>query len=151
MAPRKNRCNFKECPSAAQRIVGDCGFCRGHFCSKHRLLEDHKCDGLEDVGCPDFDLAQLSAALSTPTRQLCSPARGPQWWLVGLCDTFASDELADLVCSSAKSNPTSEMPRSSKASAPRSLRVYNEDYDDDDDDELASTGSSSPDTTMGGS
>lgn len=48
MAPKKNRCNFKECPSASQRIVGDCGFCKGHFCSKHRLLEDHRCEGLED-------------------------------------------------------------------------------------------------------
>ncbi|KAI2779784.1 hypothetical protein F4815DRAFT_171403 [Daldinia loculata] len=48
MAPQKPRCNFKECKSAAQRIVGDCGFCDGHFCAKHRLLEDHKCSGLED-------------------------------------------------------------------------------------------------------
>ncbi|KAI1408498.1 hypothetical protein F5Y13DRAFT_194361 [Hypoxylon sp. FL1857] len=49
MAPQKPRCTFKECKSAAQRIVGDCGFCDGHFCAKHRLLEDHKCSGLEDV------------------------------------------------------------------------------------------------------
>jgi hypothetical protein len=48
MPPRKIRCSFKECKDAAQRIVGDCGFCSGHFCGKHRLLEDHKCPGLED-------------------------------------------------------------------------------------------------------
>ena len=48
MPPRKIRCNFKDCKDAAQRIVGDCGFCSGHFCGKHRLLEDHKCPGLED-------------------------------------------------------------------------------------------------------
>ncbi|KXJ87752.1 AN1-type zinc finger protein [Microdochium bolleyi] len=48
MAPKKPRCTFKECSSAAQRIVGDCGFCDGHYCAKHRLLEDHKCTGLED-------------------------------------------------------------------------------------------------------
>lgn len=48
MPARKVRCSFKQCKDAAQRIVGDCGFCSGHFCGKHRLLEDHKCDGLED-------------------------------------------------------------------------------------------------------
>ncbi|OGE56247.1 hypothetical protein PENARI_c003G10722 [Penicillium arizonense] len=48
MPPRKPRCNFKECKEAAQRIVGDCSFCAGHFCSKHRMLEAHSCSGLED-------------------------------------------------------------------------------------------------------
>jgi len=48
MPPKKIRCSFKQCKDAAQRIVGDCGFCNGHFCGKHRLLEDHKCEGLED-------------------------------------------------------------------------------------------------------
>lgn len=48
MPPKKIRCSFKACRDAAQRIVGDCGFCAGHFCGKHRLLEDHKCEGLED-------------------------------------------------------------------------------------------------------
>ncbi|KKA29648.1 hypothetical protein TD95_000699 [Thielaviopsis punctulata] len=46
---KKARCTFKQCREVAQRIVGDCGFCHGHFCGKHRLLEDHKCSGLEDV------------------------------------------------------------------------------------------------------
>ncbi|KZM23359.1 uncharacterized protein EKO05_0009789 [Ascochyta rabiei] len=48
MPPKKIRCSHKDCKDAAQRIVGDCGFCNGHFCGKHRLLEDHKCEGLED-------------------------------------------------------------------------------------------------------
>ena len=47
-APKKIRCNFKDCKDAAQRIVGDCGFCQGHFCGKHRMLESHNCPGLED-------------------------------------------------------------------------------------------------------
>ena len=47
-APKKIRCNFKDCKDAAQRIVGDCGFCEGHFCGKHRMLESHNCTGLED-------------------------------------------------------------------------------------------------------
>jgi hypothetical protein len=70
MAPKKIRCTFKECRDAAQRIVGDCGFCNGHFCGKHRLLEDHKCDGLEDV--------------STPTAD---------WWLIGLHDVLHEEGL----------------------------------------------------------
>ncbi|KAF2085416.1 putative polyubiquitin [Saccharata proteae CBS 121410] len=48
MPPKKIRCSYKDCKDAAQRIVGDCGFCSGHFCGRHRLLEDHKCEGLED-------------------------------------------------------------------------------------------------------
>lgn len=48
MPPKKIRCSFKDCKDRAQPIVGDCGFCSGHHCSKHRMLEDHKCEGLED-------------------------------------------------------------------------------------------------------
>lgn len=47
-APKKMRCGFKGCKDAVQRIVGDCSFCNGHFCGKHRLLESHNCEGLED-------------------------------------------------------------------------------------------------------
>ena len=52
MAPKKIRCNAKDCKEPAQRIVGDCSFCKGQFCGNHRLLEDHKCSGLEDVSSP---------------------------------------------------------------------------------------------------
>ncbi|KAJ9156205.1 hypothetical protein NKR23_g960 [Pleurostoma richardsiae] len=48
MPARRIKCSFKDCKDAAQRIVGDCAFCSGHFCGRHRLLEDHKCEGLED-------------------------------------------------------------------------------------------------------
>jgi len=47
-APKKKTCSYTSCTNAAQRIVGDCTFCDGHFCGVHRLLEDHKCTGLED-------------------------------------------------------------------------------------------------------
>lgn len=47
-APKKIRCQFKECKDAAQRIVGDCSFCGGHYCGKHRMLESHACTKLED-------------------------------------------------------------------------------------------------------
>ncbi|TPX13992.1 uncharacterized protein E0L32_005692 [Thyridium curvatum] len=69
MAPKKIKCNFKDCRDAAQRIVGDCAFCNQRFCGRHRLLEDHKCSGLEDVSIPD-----------TP------------WWLVGLAGELSGDE-----------------------------------------------------------
>lgn len=52
-APKKIRCTFKDCKDAAQRIVGDCGFCTGHFCGKHRMLESHNCTGLEDCKAQD--------------------------------------------------------------------------------------------------
>jgi predicted nucleic acid binding AN1-type Zn finger protein len=63
MAGKRIRCNAKECREAAQRIVGDCGFCNGHFCGKHRLLEDHKCTGLEDCKKQSHErnAAQLNA------------------------------------------------------------------------------------------
>ncbi|KAF2704157.1 hypothetical protein K504DRAFT_390863 [Pleomassaria siparia CBS 279.74] len=48
MPPKKIKCSFKECVRAAQRITGDCSFCDGKFCGSHRLLEDHRCEGLED-------------------------------------------------------------------------------------------------------
>lgn len=46
--PKKIRCGHKACKEVAARIIGDCGFCNGHFCNKHRLLESHDCKGLED-------------------------------------------------------------------------------------------------------
>jgi len=67
MPPKKIRCTHKECREVAQRIVGDCGFCNGHFCGKHRLLEDHKCTGLEDCKKESHDrnAAQLHSERTT--------------------------------------------------------------------------------------
>lgn len=50
---KRPTCDYKKdtpdkCKEQVQRIVGDCGFCGGHFCSKHRLLESHNCPNLED-------------------------------------------------------------------------------------------------------
>lgn len=76
MAPtKKPRCEASTCNQLAQRIVGDCGFCNGHFCGKHRLLEDHKCEGLEDVSTHpvSFDNAQ--------------------WWLVGLNEVLCNGDF----------------------------------------------------------
>lgn len=48
--PRKSRkrCSAKNCISLPLRNVGDCSFCEGHFCSRHRLLEQHQCVGLKN-------------------------------------------------------------------------------------------------------
>lgn len=74
MPPKKIRCTYKDCREGAQRIIGDCGFCNGHYCGKHRLLEDHKCDGLEDVSC------------------------SPEWWLVGLDLEESMTDFCDSQC-----------------------------------------------------
>ncbi|KAI1113900.1 hypothetical protein F5Y14DRAFT_451503 [Nemania sp. NC0429] len=89
--PVKPRCTFKECKTAAQRIVGDCGFCDGHFCAKHRLLEDHKCTGLEDVSS--------TQPPAYPFRNIVKSGSGgelahdtTQWWLVGLAEYLTESD-----------------------------------------------------------
>ncbi|SCW02241.1 LAFE_0F02102g1_1 [Lachancea fermentati] len=44
---KKDRCYFEKCNSTAVKFIGDCQFCQGHFCSKHRLMESHACQGLK--------------------------------------------------------------------------------------------------------
>lgn len=46
---RRKRCSFAACTSAPLRGVGDCTNCNGQFCSRHRLMEQHRCEGLS--GC----------------------------------------------------------------------------------------------------
>ena len=85
MPPKKIKCSYKDCKDGAQRIIGDCGFCKGHYCGKHRLLEDHKCDGLEDV--------------SSSTSSSLSASSEPQWWLVGLnLDEELMTDLLGMQC-----------------------------------------------------
>ncbi|KIX05455.1 uncharacterized protein Z518_06327 [Rhinocladiella mackenziei CBS 650.93] len=51
----KPRCSKDGCKAPAQPIVGDCGFCQKRFCGKHRMLESHNCEGLEDARRADKD------------------------------------------------------------------------------------------------
>lgn len=44
---KSKKCSFLNCNSTPLRMVGDCQFCQGKFCSKHRLLESHNCKGLK--------------------------------------------------------------------------------------------------------
>ncbi|KAK5220188.1 hypothetical protein LTR99_003929 [Exophiala xenobiotica] len=53
--PNKPRCSKDGCKAPAQPIVGDCGFCQKRFCGKHRMLESHNCEGLEDARRADKD------------------------------------------------------------------------------------------------
>lgn len=43
----KLHCFFEDCSNTPLKFVGDCNFCGGHFCSKHRIMENHKCEGLK--------------------------------------------------------------------------------------------------------
>ena len=104
MAPKKIRCTFKvagqsepACKEAAQRMFGDCGFCSGHYCAKHRLPEDHRCSGLEDVSISSQDDFDLFADVP--------------WWMVGLDEVLSESDdesLANLLSypSSAGKSPT---------------------------------------------
>ena len=72
MPPKKIRCGATDsgvrCSEGVSRIVGECGFCGGCFCGKHRLLEDHKCKGLEDVSVhPAF--VGLASPVGTPLSE----------------------------------------------------------------------------------
>lgn len=44
---KSKKCSFLNCTSTPLRMVGDCQFCQGKYCSKHRLLESHNCKGLK--------------------------------------------------------------------------------------------------------
>jgi hypothetical protein len=111
MPVKKIRCSFKECSGPAQRIVGDCAFCQGHFCGKHRLLEDHKCEGLEDV--------------SSSPAETVGTAGGVEWWQVGLFGLVAGDDsLADAVATlSARRKRTRRTPLNSTRNGRKSSGV----------------------------
>lgn len=42
------KCNFANCNNASLRMIGSCQDCGGNFCSKHRLMENHCCAGLNN-------------------------------------------------------------------------------------------------------
>ncbi|SCV06164.1 LANO_0H23508g1_1 [Lachancea nothofagi CBS 11611] len=44
---KKDRCYYEKCGSTALKFIGDCQFCQGHFCSRHRIMENHSCQGLK--------------------------------------------------------------------------------------------------------
>lgn len=87
MAPKRPRCQLDEktetaCRSPAQ-LIGTCDLCKKRYCSKHRLYEDHKCPGLEDV----CSLGPLFFPSSTPPNR-----DETEWWKVGLSGLLAPDD-----------------------------------------------------------
>lgn len=103
---RRLKCSLTECRLPAAPITGDCTFCDGHYCSKHRLLESHKCKNLEDVS-----------------------SNKSNWWLAGLSDVLLQEEFrADMSVSpiiSARRRHSRQMPCSSKRSGRGSSGAYN--------------------------
>lgn len=43
---KKDRCHFQKCSNTILKLIGDCQFCNGNFCSRHRIMENHSCGGL---------------------------------------------------------------------------------------------------------
>ncbi|SCU77717.1 LADA_0A01860g1_1 [Lachancea dasiensis] len=44
---KKDKCYYEKCGFTALKFIGDCQFCQGHFCSRHRIMENHSCQGLK--------------------------------------------------------------------------------------------------------
>lgn len=55
--PKKpsNKCHFPDCNDRVVKIVGDCKFCGGKFCSRHRVVEAHACPNIESCRKAHFD------------------------------------------------------------------------------------------------
>lgn len=51
---KKKRCEAmldatERCSQPSMTMIGECKACNKQYCSKHRLVEDHNCDNLDDV------------------------------------------------------------------------------------------------------
>lgn len=57
----KNKCFVPTCTDRPAKIIGDCKYCKQHFCSKHRLPESHQCDNL--VSCRQASFEKNSSKL----------------------------------------------------------------------------------------
>lgn len=51
----KNKCKLENCNNRVVKIVGDCRYCEGNFCSNHRLPESHYCPNLSTCKQLTFD------------------------------------------------------------------------------------------------
>lgn len=54
----RNRCWMAGCTEKSARIIGDCKYCGGAFCSKHRLPESHSCMELNSCRQRSFEKNQ---------------------------------------------------------------------------------------------
>lgn len=44
---KKTRCSFNSCQGRVVKIIGDCKFCSGKFCARHRTVEAHSCANID--------------------------------------------------------------------------------------------------------
>lgn len=67
--PKKGRCTFAGCNEKCAPIVGDCTFCPGKFCGKHRTLPMHLCPGRDESKAAAWqrnaDILTKNATIST--------------------------------------------------------------------------------------
>ena len=49
-------CNYYDgsCKKKSALIIGDCKFCKKHFCTEHRLPESHRCECLHTCKLASF-------------------------------------------------------------------------------------------------
>ena len=45
---KKPICRFDECTNISLKTIGDCNFCQGQFCAKHRIMEKQNCEGIKN-------------------------------------------------------------------------------------------------------
>ena len=48
LSKKRKKCLVENCCDKVAIIVGDCKYCDGNYCLKHRLPEDHLCTNLLD-------------------------------------------------------------------------------------------------------
>ena len=41
------KCDLDGCNDRSVMLVGDCKWCKHHFCSRHRIPENHSCSGMQ--------------------------------------------------------------------------------------------------------
>jgi ubiquitin len=51
----KSKCTLDGCAGKPILIVGDCKYCKGNYCSSHRLPETHACSGMDTCKQVRFD------------------------------------------------------------------------------------------------
>ena len=52
---KKASCGHMGCCSRPAPIVGDCSYCKGHFCGAHRLPETHCCEAMAACRAQAFE------------------------------------------------------------------------------------------------
>jgi ubiquitin len=54
-AGKKTPCGHEGCTCRPAPIIGDCSYCKGHFCGAHRLPETHSCQAMAACRAQAFE------------------------------------------------------------------------------------------------